>query len=158
MRLGFNGVKMIFETERLEVKKLSLDDLDDFYKLHRDPSVMEKIPAPVLNLEESKDKLVALVNAYEVEGHRLRIWGAFIKNTQHFCGLCASIGMSDQSRDIGYRILKEYWGLGFGTELTAGLIRYLRTDSSIRFLTASVDKNNSASIKILDKYMTCVKV
>ena len=148
---------MIFETERLEVKRLSLDDLDAFYTLHSDPEVMNKIPAPVLSLEESKSKLLTLIQAYQIDQHRLRVWGAFLKQNKQFIGLCASIGVSDSTRDIGYRVLKENWGLGLGTELTAGLIKYLKQDPLIHSLSACVDKKNSASIRILEKYMTFVK-
>ena len=148
---------MIFETERLEIKRLSLEDLDHFHRIHGDSEIMEKIPAPVLSWEESKAELVSIVNAYEVDRHRLRVWGVFLKHTQQFVGVCASIGLSDQCRDLGYRVVKEYWGQGFGTELTSGLIRYLRLDHSIEFLVACVDRNNRASIKILERYMTFVK-
>ena len=148
---------MIFETERLEIKKLTLDDLDDFYRLHNDEEVMGKIPAPVLSLEESRAKLISIKNAYEVDGHRLRVWGAFLKQTGQFVGVCASIGQSERCRDIGYRLVREHWGQGLGTELTAGLISELELDPSITLLTACVDRDNIASIKILEKYMTCVK-
>ena len=73
---------MIFETERLEIKRLSLEDLDHFHRIHGDSEIMEKIPAPVLSWEESKAELVSIVNAYEVDRHRLRVWGVFLKHTQ----------------------------------------------------------------------------
>ena len=147
---------MIFETERLEVKKLSIDDLGDFHRLHSDHEIMSKIPAPTSTLEESTAKLVSTIDAYQIERHRLRVWGVYLKTTQQFVGLCASIRVSDSCRDIGYRLLKEHWGQGMGTEVTAGLIHHLRQDISIKSLVASVDVNNIASIKILDKYMKVV--
>ena len=153
----FDGNTMIFETDRLVVGKLSYTDLDNFYKLHGDAEIMGKIPAPVLSFAESKAKLCSIVESYVVEGHRLRIWGAYLKGTGQFVGLCAAIALSEQGRDIGYRILKEYWGQGLGTELTGGLIRYLRQSTSLAFLTAAVDRENTASIKILEKYMTFVQ-
>ena len=54
-------------------------------------------------------------------------------------------------------MIRDYWGQGLGTELTSGLIRYLRQDTSIQILTACVDRKNTASIKILERYMTFVK-
>ena len=62
--------------------------------------------------------------------------------------------MSDQGRDIGYRILRKYWGQGLGTEVADGLIDYLRADRAVKYLTASVDVQNLASIKILERSMT----
>ena len=148
---------MIFETDRLVIKKLSLAHLDDFHELHSDPDVMEKIPAPIYSLDESHTHLNAIIHAYEEPEHRLRIWGIFVKNDGCFVGVCAAIRVSDQSRDIGYRILKRYWGQGLGTEVANGLIGYLRTDSTLEYLTACVDRQNLASIKILERSMTYLK-
>ena len=44
---------MIFATDRLVIKTLSLAHLDEFHKLHGDPEVMGKIPAPTYSLQES---------------------------------------------------------------------------------------------------------
>lgn len=149
---------MIFETDRLVIKKLSLAHLDDLHELHSDPDVMEKIPAPIKSLDESHDHLKSIIHAYEEQEHRLRIWGVFLKHDGHFVGVCAAIRVSDQSRDIGYRILKRYWGQGLGTEVANGLIGYLRTDNTLEYLTACVDGQNLASIKILEHCMTYLKV
>ena len=124
--------------------------------IHGDEEVMGKIPAPVLDLEASRAQLISIENAYEIDGHRLRVWGAFTKQTNHFVGVCASIAVAERSRDIGYRISRRYWGQGFGTELAAGLIRYLRLDSSIKLLTARVARDNLASIRILEKWILVV--
>ena len=99
---------MVFETERLIVKKLSMKDIDDFHRIYGDKEVMEKIPAPVFSLDESKAELLNIINAYTVDKHRLRIWGVFIKNKMRLIGVCASIGTSEHCRNIGYRIIKEY--------------------------------------------------
>ena len=148
---------MIFETDRLIIKRLSIANLNNFHKIHGDPEVMGQIPAPVCSVEESTAKLVSIIEAYERHEHRLRIWGAFLKQSDDLIGISAAIRLSDQCRDIGYRIRKEYWGQGFGTEVATGLITYLRSDHSIHYLTASVDQHNIASIKILDKNMTLLK-
>ena len=148
---------MIFETDRLVIKKLSLANLVDFHRIHGDPEVMQSIPAPIHSLEESSAHLSSIIDAYQVQKHRLRIWGAFLKFDDKFVGVCAAIRLRDPGRDIGYRILKKYWGQGLGTELANGLINYLSSDSSIEYLTASVDGQNIASIKILDQCMTFLK-
>jgi RimJ/RimL family protein N-acetyltransferase len=148
---------MIFDTERLKIKKLSKEHVHEFHRIYGDKAIMEKIPAPVCNFEESKAELLSIIDAYKTYNHRLRVWGAFLRDTEQFIGVCAAISHSAQCRDIGYRILKEYWGQGFGTELTDGLIKYLKQDHSLECLTACVDKNNIASVKILEKRMTFEK-
>ena len=144
---------MIFGTQRLEVEQLSIDNLNDFHRIYGDREIMKKIPTSVFSLEESKAELLAIIEAYGIVNHRLRVWGVFLSHTHSMIGVCASIGTSEQSREIGYRIMKEYWRMGFAKELVDGLIRYLRQDRSIESLIAKVDKNNIASIRILEKNM-----
>ena len=148
---------MVFGTQRLEVKQLSIDNLNDFHRIYGDKEIMGKIPTSIFDLEESKAELLAIIVAYGIAKHRLRVWGVFLRHNHSMIGVCASIGISEQSREIGYRIMKEYWRQGFAKELVNGLINYLRQDSSIEFLTAEVDKNNIASIRILEKNMMFVK-
>ena len=148
---------MIFGTQRLEVEQLSIDNLNDFHRIYGDREIMKKIPTSVFSLEESKAELLAIIEAYGIVKHRLRVWGVFLRHNNSMIGVCASIGVSEQSREIGYRIMKEYWRQGFAKELVDGLINYLRQDSSIEFLTAEVDKYNIASIRILEKNMTFLK-
>ena len=148
---------MIFGTQRLEVKHLSMDNLKDFHRIYGDKDVMGKIPMSVFRLEESKAELLAIIEAYGAVNHRLRVRGVFVRHNHDMIGVCASIGVSEDSRDIGYRIVKEYWRQGFATELVDGFINYLRKDRSIQFLTAEVDKYNIASIKILGKTMMFLK-
>ena len=48
---------MVFDTTRLSIQELSMNHLDDFYRLHADKDVMNLIPAPVFTYKESKKKL-----------------------------------------------------------------------------------------------------
>ncbi|MCO4781415.1 MAG: GNAT family N-acetyltransferase [Candidatus Cloacimonetes bacterium] len=145
---------MIFQTSRLYIKKLALSDVNHFYKLHSDPQVMEPIPAPVLNHHSSKQELHRILNAYKVKDHRLRVYGVYLHSNDDFVGLCAIIRPDSKSRSIGYRLLKDYWGQGLGTE---GMINFLKQDKSLQSIQASVDQNNIASKKILQRFMAFVK-
>ena len=57
---------MIFETDRIDIRQLSLTDLDAFYAIHGDEALMAHIPAPVLTKAESKAELITITEAYKV--------------------------------------------------------------------------------------------
>ena len=144
---------MIFTTNRLYIKRLSPIDSNDFHMIHSDKELMNMIPAPTLTVVQSNSKLTSIIDAYEIKEHYLRVWGAYSKEDDRLIGICAAIRESKDCCDIGYRILKKYWNQGFASELTLGLITYLKSNSSIKKLSATVDVNNIASIKVLEKYM-----
>lgn len=148
---------MLFQTSRLTVKELSNEDIDLFYLLHNDTEVMNLIPAPIFNLEESQTELKNLINSYQEINCRLLVYGVYNGINQDFIGTCAIIKTDSNKREIGYRLLKKHWKQGFGTELTAGLIEHLKLDTSVDILHATADKDNIASQMILSKFMAYIE-
>ncbi len=147
----------IFITPRLIVRKLCTSDFDLLYQIYGDEKVMSQIPLQVLSLEETKAELDRIINAYDSANQRLSVWGIYTREIDQFVGVCASVRISSECRDIGYRIKSTLWGNGYGTEITEGMISYLKSDSEVKIIQASVDHKNIASIKILKKFMTFIK-
>jgi len=52
---------------------------------------------------------------------------------------------------LGYLISEFFWGERFGTELIMGFVEWCKNDSYIKILYGGVERNNIASIKILEK-------
>ncbi|KZN45151.1 hypothetical protein N474_05700 [Pseudoalteromonas luteoviolacea CPMOR-2] len=52
---------------------------------------------------------------------------------------------------IGYLIHEQFWHQGYGTELLAGSIDYLRDNTLVKTIYAGVDPNNVGSIRALEK-------
>ena len=65
---------MVFRTQRLEVKQLSMNNLNDFHRKYGDEEIMGKIPTSVFRLEENEAELLAIVEAYGIVKHRLVGW------------------------------------------------------------------------------------
>ena len=53
--------------------------------------------------------------------------------------------------DIGYVIAKEYWGLGYATEVTKLVIDWVLSQESIYRVWATCDIENIASARVLEK-------
>ncbi len=61
---------------------------------------------------------------------------------------------NEQNEDeIGYRLREDFWGVGYGTEVTKGLLTYGFSIKKCAKITADVALHNTASIKILKKFM-----
>ncbi len=87
----------------------------------------------------------------------------FIKRTSpddlRFCvffneSLIGGVGFSFEENnqlDLGYWIAKDYWGNGFATEASMGLIEYVKDETEFKVITACYIKDNKASSNVLKK-------
>lgn len=143
---------MIFETERLHVRKVSLEDKDAFFDLMSNPNVMNPIPRPVMTKNESDAFLNKLLHATRNDS-LAEVWSVVEKKSNTYIGLCAFLKNENSEDEIGYRLREKFWGIGYGTEITKGLLTYGFSTKKCKKITADVALHNLASIKILKKFM-----
>ena len=68
--------------------------------------------------------------------------------------LVGGVGVSFEDHnqlDLGYWIAKDYWGYGFATEASMGLIEYIKKETNFKAITACYVKGNKASANVLKK-------
>ncbi|MFI2743759.1 GNAT family N-acetyltransferase [Zhouia sp. PK063] len=148
---------MIFNTPRLYVRKLTMQDLPLFHKMQNDSAVMRYIGGKVASLEENKRDLERVIKFYDVAHNDFWVWAFCSKADDHFIGTCALVANKDQQYEIGYRMLKDEWEQGYGKEITNGLIHYGFEQMKLKEIVAYVNKNNTASVKILDSTFKFIK-
>ncbi|NVK51624.1 MAG: GNAT family N-acetyltransferase [Flavobacteriaceae bacterium] len=137
---------MIFETERLIVRKLILDDLLSFHKMQSNPKVMRYVTGDVKSLQEHELELKELMAKYDLPNNNFWIYAIDRKSDGEFIGTCAIV---DEVNELGYRFLEQFWGLGYGKEICNGLIQYCK-EIGLKLLTAYVVDKNIASAKIIE--------
>ena len=144
---------MAFTTERLCSRPLLETDSNEFFDMMGNPNVMNPIPQQAMTLEESNAKLFRLIHNPEEK----TIWTICEKNNPEFIGLCALLINDEGQNEIGYRLREKYWGIGYGTEITKGLINYCFEELEMDLISADVNITNARSVKILEKYMIPVR-
>ena len=142
---------MIFETERLRVRKLIIDDHEQFYVLMSNPKVMLPIPRKPLSRIACKDRLLEFIDL-EKKG-ATRIWCLTTKKQDDLIGICGFLKNNANDDEIAYSICENSWGKGYGTEIAKGLIDYAFTILKVDKITADVNILNTTSEKILQKFM-----
>lgn len=140
---------MIFETNRLLVRKLKKSDLNAFHKMQSNPLVMQYTTAITKSLEAHILELDNLISKYSLEDNTFWIYAVERKSDSAFLGTIALV-KNGKDDEIGYRFLQEYWGNGFGTEVCQGIIKYCRNRNFTKLSAYAVDAN-IASNKILQK-------
>ncbi len=147
---------MIFKTERLTVSKVNLKDTEAFFDMMGNPNVMNPIPRPVMTRTESDAFLFKLISATPDSSYK-EVWAIIEEKSNQFIGLCAYLKNDENDDEIGYRLREQFWGIGYGTEITKGLLNFGFTEKGCIKVTADVSIENIGSTKILDKFMNPVR-
>lgn len=140
---------MIFETERLLIRKLKLEDLTRFHQLESNPNVLKYADGEVKSFEEIKKELKNLIHKYSLKDNKFWIYAIETKSNGNFIGTIALVKDSLET-EIGYRFIEHYWRKGFGLEVCRGLLLYCKTIGLTKLVGYVIDKN-IASKKILEK-------
>lgn len=141
---------IIFETERLIVRRLVKSDLQGFHEMQSNPKVMQYADGEVKTLEAHKVELIDLIGKYNVTGNDFWIYAIDRKLDTTFIGTVALV-KDGKDDEIGYRFLEKYWGNGYATEICGGLITYCKS-IGMKKLIGYVADENIASIKVLDRF------
>jgi len=141
-------------TDRLILKEITWEDLEDIHRLHSVPEVDEfntlGIPA---DLEETRDLMRKDIEPPGTEAQSKYTWRITIKHSQEFIGLAGMTLSNDKYRlgEIYYKFLPEYWGQGYATEVTKNLIVVGFDKLHLHKVEAGVASENERSIRVLEK-------
>lgn len=150
-------MKFHIETERLILRELRLTDLDGMFELDSNPEVHKYLGNnPVKTKAESKKILESVLRQYEERG--IGRWAAIEKSSGDFIGwsgirLNTEYNMNGYTKyyDVGYRLIKRYWGKGYATESGKKALDYAFNVMIINELYATTHLKNQASHKVLLK-------
>ncbi len=153
---------VFLETERLQLRRFTADDVDNLVDLDADPAVMRYITGGrgTTRTEVAESVLPAFLAYYDrFEGYGF--WAAVEKSTGAFVGWFHFRPEPDAAADVpelGYRLRRSAWGLGYATEGARALIDKGFLDLDVRRVTASTMAVNTASRRVMEKAgMTAVR-
>jgi ribosomal-protein-alanine N-acetyltransferase len=141
----------MIETERLLLKPYEAKDREDFIALLTDERVMRYVDKGVMSAAAAGalwDRMMGLYARGEDT-----IWGVFARDDGRYIGNASIRPMVERREnwEIGYYLRASEWGRGFGTELAVRLMRYGFETMNLLEVYATVDYENLASRRILEK-------
>jgi len=143
---------MIIETERLQLRRLSVDDAEFTLRLLNEPSFIQNIgDRGVRTLDNARAYILkGPVASYEKFGFGL--W--MVETKPH----ATPIGISGllkrevlEDVDIGYALLPEFWSQGYALESASAVMSYAREKLRATRVLAVVNADNQSSIRLLEK-------
>jgi len=142
----------VLETERLILRRFSLDDAAFALELVNDPAWLQYIgDRNVRNLEDARAYLQkGALSMYERVG-----FGMYVVALKHSrepvgtCGLIRRDGLDDI--DIGFAFLPKFRGQGYALESAAAVLEYGKSEFGLKRIVAIVSPSNHRSIRILEQ-------
>ncbi|WEZ08102.1 GNAT family N-acetyltransferase [Priestia flexa] len=143
----------LLETERLLLRKIKLDDLDDIFEFSSDPEVAHHM---TWEANESKEETLNNFVNVVIEGYKKgqsADWAIVHKESGKVIGTCAFVDWSNQhsKAEIGYVLNKKYWGNGFATEAPKELIKFGFESTSLNRIEGGCDTDNVGSENVMLK-------
>jgi RimJ/RimL family protein N-acetyltransferase len=143
---------MILETERLILRRFSLEDAAFVVELVNDPAWLANIgDRKVRTLEDAEGYLrKGTLAMYEREGFGMYV--VTLKDSGEAIGTCGLIKREELSDvDIGFAFLPRFRGRGFALESAAAVLEYGTSVIGLKRIVAIVSAANQRSIRVLEK-------
>lgn len=150
--LNFNAMAEVLQTERLILRKLSLNDTDFIIELVNSPGWLQYIG--YRNIHSTEDAIRYLkdgpLKSYEENDFGLLL--IQLKTTGAPIGMCGLLKRDTLPLpDLGYALLPAYEGNGFITEATSAYLAFVAQQLQIEKLMAITSLDNEKSIRVLEK-------
>jgi len=139
----------VLETERLSLRKFTVDDAEFILALLNQPSFLRYIgDKKVRNLDDARQYILnGPVASYERHGFGLNC--VELRESHTPIGMCGLLKREELPEpDIGFALLPDFWNQGFAFEAAEAVLKDARHLPRILAIT-SLD--NEASIKLLQR-------
>lgn len=141
------------ETERLKLRKLTLNDAEDLREWLGLDIVYKYWGRPAGKGEKNPELLFidARPNVKRKPSHDF-IWGIINKEDNKVIGIIEVFDVeNDRLGNIGYRINPVFWNKGICSEALKRIVNFIYTETKIDRLQTSADVDNIASNEVLRK-------
>jgi ribosomal-protein-alanine N-acetyltransferase len=142
---------IVLRTERLILREMTMDDVDDLMGIFGDPEAMRYYPA-TKSREEVERWVRWVTDSYAANGFGL--WVATAKDTGAFAGQCGLMLQDVNGTvepEIGYLFLRRLWGRGLATEAASACRDYAFGPLGMKRVISLPDPANLASRRVAEK-------
>lgn len=145
-----NNAPILFESDRLIFREFTPEDAPGMFELNLAPEVQQFTgDAPFNSIDEARSFIMDYTQ-YQDYGYGR--WTVLLKDTNEYIGWCGLKYIPEyKDVDLGYRLLKKYWGQGLATEASKASLDYGFNQLNMDRIVGRAHVNNHASIRVLEK-------
>jgi [ribosomal protein S5]-alanine N-acetyltransferase len=151
LKISFNPFPVL-NSERLFLREVSSEDVDEVFAIRSDPETMKYIPRPL-----AKTKLDALDHidmiSKGVLNNEFINWAITLKGDNQLIGMICLLRMKLENyrSEIGYVLHPDFHGRGIMNEALQTVVNYAFQFLNFHSLEAVIDPENAASERLLIK-------
>lgn len=142
----------VIETDRLALRRLSIDDAGFILGLLNEPSYLRFIgDKGVRTLDEAREYILkGPVDSYARHGFGLYLTVRREDGVElGLCGLVKREALPDV--DVGFAFLPQFWSKGYAFEAASAVMDYGRSVLGLKRIVAITSSDNDRSIRLLEK-------
>lgn len=143
----------VLETERLVMRAISIDDVDEMFQQRSNPEVMKYINRPILQSRREAEELVRNYEFLFEQGISIT-WAMSLKGESKMLGTVGypRINKENYRAEIGYSLDPVHWNKGYMNEAIKEVIRFGFEKMRLNSIEAIIHPENSASSELVLKH------
>jgi [ribosomal protein S5]-alanine N-acetyltransferase len=141
----------VLQTERMVLRQMEMDDVDDLMGIFSDPVAMRYYPG-TKSRQEAEEWVRRVQESYRDNGFGL--WVAVLEDSEEFAGQCGLTVQEVERKnevEIGYLFLRKFWGRGLATEAARAARDHGFHTLGYERLVSLIDPGNLASRRVAEK-------
>jgi ribosomal-protein-alanine N-acetyltransferase len=140
------------ETERLYLRRVLYEDVQEIFALRSNTELMKYIPLPIVQTTEEALAHIAMIDE-KIDTHEGINWAITLKGYPKLIGIIGHYRIQPEHfrAEIGYMLLPEYHGKGIITEAIKEALHYGFQTMRLHSIAAIIDPENFASERVLQK-------
>ena len=145
-------MKTIIETDRMILRKFSIDDYQSVYEFGSNVEVQKYTGDEILTSPNQAKAIIKEVLFSDYKKYGYGRLAAIFKPENKIIGFAGLKYLPEfKESDIGFRFLPEYWGKGIATEASLAIIRYGFEVLKLDNIIGIADPINIGSCRVLEK-------
>ena len=140
------------ETERLLLRRVNENDVNEVFALRSNPETMKYIPRPLVKTTDDALEHIAMIDSKIINNEGIN-WAITYKDNPKLIGIIGHYRIKAEHfrAEVGYMLLPEYNGKGIVSEAVKEVVKYGFNEMKLHSIEAIIDPENFGSEKVLQK-------
>jgi RimJ/RimL family protein N-acetyltransferase len=149
MELGMPRSNYLFTSKRLGFRLIEDTDFNALKELDMDPEVRAQFPEGVLTSEQIKERISKNKLSFNENG--FGDFAAVDLESGQFVGRAGFAPIEGGEIEVGYVLLRQFWGRGLAQESLRALLNWARENLDVPRIVAYAPKQHPASFNVMKK-------
>ena len=151
LTLNFNPFPVL-ETDRLILRSLTYDDIQDVFDIRSNPHSMRYIPRPMAQTLDDARAVIDMILGFVNSNARIN-WAMTVKGSDKLIGIIGYVGVNHDSNraEVGYVINQQYERKGYMYEALQAVLDYGFDMMQVHTVEAVIRTENSPSVQLVEK-------